>query len=242
MAVETFPDPLALAQAAAERLLALSTDAIATAGRFSLGLSGGSTPRTLFELLASSAFASQIEWPRVHLFWGDERCVPPDHADSNYRMTRQVLLDRIPVPAENIHRICGELSPTEAAVEYERDLKTYFGSDALPRFDMLLLGMGTDGHTASLFPGTSALREDSCWVVENYVAQMDAWRITLTAPAINAAANVCLLVAGAEKAETLRHVLQGPHQPEIYPAQLVRPKNGRLTWMVDAAAAARLTV
>lgn len=235
--VEIFPDTRGLARASAESIVTLSSEAIAAWGRFSIGLSGGSTPRTLFQLLASDDFASRIDWGNMYIFWGDERCVPPDHADSNYHMTRETLLDHVPLPEDNIYRMQGERDPAEAAAAYEETLRAFFGSDALPRFDLLLQGMGDDGHTASLFPGTAALRERERWVVANYVEKLDSWRITLTVPMINAAANVIFLVAGENKAEALRAVLQGPRQPELYPSQFVQPENGRLRWLVDAAAA-----
>lgn len=238
-AVTVYPDPDALAHAAAEAIVTLAAEAVAARGRFSLGLSGGSTPRVLFALLASDRYAGRIDWPRLHVFWGDERCVPPDHPDSNYGMARALLLDHVPVPPEHIHRLRGEIDPVAAATEYDNQLRAFFarqGADAA-RFDLLLQGMGDDGHTASLFPGTDALAVRDRWVVANYVPKLAAWRLTLTAPAINAAAHVVFLVAGAGKAEALRAVLQGPSQPELYPSQLVAPTAGDLTWLVDAAAA-----
>lgn len=241
MNIETFADKNALTRAVAERITILSHEKIAASGRFSLGLSGGSTPRTLFELLASADFTPCLDWANIHIFWGDERCVPPDHADSNYRMTRETLLDHVPLPAANIHRIGGENDPAEAAADYENDLRAFFGDDApWPHFDLLLQGMGDDGHTASLFPETDALAETTRWVVANYVPKLASWRITLTAPAINAAANVWFLVTGENKAAALHQVLRGPHQPTTYPAQLIQPTNGTLAWLVDPAAAARL--
>jgi 6-phosphogluconolactonase len=240
--IEIFPDPPALARAAAERFVGLAADAIAASGRFSVGLSGGSTPRALFALLATAEIAGRVDWSNMHVFWGDERCVPPDHPDSNYGMARELLLDHVPLPAENIHRMHGETEPEQAAVEYEQILRNFFAGEnpAQPRFDVLLQGMGEDGHTASLFPGTRALYERARWVLENYVPRLDMWRITLTTTAINAAAHVIFLVEGPNKAETLRAVLRGPHQPEKYPAQSVQPVQGDLTWMIDQAAAAGL--
>lgn len=221
-----------LARRAAELIVraAQQTDA-----RFSVALSGGSTPERLYALLAVPEFASQIVWSRVHIFWGDERCVPPDHPDSNYRMARETLLGRVPIPPENVHRIVGELDPPQAAALYEQHLQTFLGDK--PRFDLILLGMGNDGHTASLFPHTPALHEQTRWVVANHAPAQPSWRVTLTPLAINAAAQVVFLVAGSEKAETLRRVLNGPYIPDELPAQLVQPSNGELTWMVDRAAA-----
>ncbi|GAB4421121.1 MAG: 6-phosphogluconolactonase [Anaerolineae bacterium] len=239
--IEVSPDSHSLAQAAAGYIGRIAAEAISSQGRFTIGLPGGSTPRTLFNLLGSPAWAGRIDWARAHIFWGDERCVPPDHPESNYRLARETLLDRVPVPAEQIHRIPGELPPAEAARAYERTLRTFFGEgDSEPRFDLLLQGLGDDGHTASLFPGTAALEERTRWVVENYVPRLDSWRITLTAPAINAASHVIFLVSGAGKAEALRAVLQGPLRPSAYPAQLIRPCAGQLLWLVDQAAAALL--
>jgi len=200
-----------------------------------VALSGGSTPRATYTLLASDEFAARVDWPRVHVLWGDERCVPPDHPESNYRMARETLLDKIPIPAENVYRIRGELPPDQAATAYQAELEAILGT--IGRFDLILLGMGEDGHTASLFPGTAAIHEQTRWVVAHYVDKLSAWRVTLTPVVINAAARVTFLVSGAGKAERLREVLDGPHQPDVLPAQIVRPTGGRLLWLADAAAA-----
>lgn len=238
--VLTFPDADTLARDAAERIITLCSAAIADHGRFCIALSGGSTPKRLFALLANEAYANRIEWAHVHVFWGDERCVPPVDPESNYRMARETLLERVPLSPENIRRIKGERDPVQAAEEYEHLLRMFFAEYALPRFDLLLQGMGHDGHTASLFPGTQALHITSRWVVANYVPRFDAWRITLTAPAINAGAHVMFLVTGASKAAALHAVLRGPHQPELYPSQLIAPTDGNLQWLVDHAAAEQL--
>lgn len=238
--LQVFPTPEALARTAAEQIVRLANNTISTHGRFSVGLSGGSTPQRLFALLASSEFAPHIDWVNVYLFWGDERTVPPDHNDSNYRMARETLLAHVPIPPDNVRRMKGELDPAQAADEYEHVLRMFFPDRPWPCFDLLLLGMGDDGHTASLFPGTSALQEKTRWVVANHVPKLNTWRITLTAPAINAASNIMFLVAGTGKCETLRAVLQESHQPEILPSQMIQPAEGTLTWMVDAAAAAYL--
>jgi len=182
---------------------------------------------------------------RVHVFWGDERCVPPDNPQSNYQMARETLLDEVPISVSNIHRIRGEEDPEKAAVAYEKELRTFFGVDARdgsPRlgFDLILLGMGDNGHTASLFPGSPAVNEKERWVMAQYVEVVSMWRITLTPVVSNAAKNVLFIVSGAEKAERLRDVLEGPFQPEVLPAQIVRPASGRLLWFVDRTAAARL--
>lgn len=241
--IKVFPDPAALCVSAAELIITLAAETIAAQGQFSIALSGGSTPRALFVLLAQAEYTRRIPWPDVHIFWGDERCVPGDHADSNYRMAREALLDHVSIPAENIHRVRGELLPADAAHDYERNLRAFFATEsqpALPRFDLILLGMGDDGHTASLFPHTTALNERDRWVIENRVEKLNAWRITLTAPVINAAANVLFLITGEGKAAVLREVLHGPPQPDLYPSQRIHPTDGRLIWLVDAAAAARL--
>lgn len=237
--VEVYADNTALADAVAEQIITLAWSAITARGRFSIGLSGGSTPRALFEMLAQAPYAPRLDWGRVHVFWGDERCVPPDHPDSNYRMAYEALLKHVPVPGENVYRMRGELDPAEAAGDYERVLRRFFG-DQKPRFDLLLQGMGDDGHTASLFPGTMALRERNRWVIPNYVPKLDAWRITLTVTAINAARGVIFMVSGARKAQALHDVLEGPHQPDTLPSQFVAPADAQVAWMVDEAAASLL--
>lgn len=233
------PGTQQLMQAAAEIVTQLAKQAVIQRGRFSLVLSGGSTPRALYRLLATSPYQDEIEWANVHVFWGDERCVPPDDAESNYRMARESLLDHVAIPPTSIHRICGELSPEDASNDYTQTLVSFF-RDGIPRFDLVLLGMGDDGHTASLFPHTAALNETQKWVTANYVPQKDVWRITLTLPVINAARQVIFLVAGAPKAERLREVLYGSRQPHDLPAQSIQPTNGNLLWLVDAAAASTL--
>jgi len=237
--IRTYPDADHLARAAAEHFATLAAEAIAARRQFTVALSGGSTPRAAYALLA----AEEVDWPRVHVFWGDERCVPPDHLDSNYRLAREALLDKVPIPAENIHCIRGEINPEEAAADYERTLRSFFArhpEEPTPRFDLILLGMGEDGHTASLFPGTAALNEQTRWVVAHYVDKLRAWRVTLTPVVINAAAHVTFIVSGAGKAERLREVLTGPYRPDTLPSQIVRPTDGRLLWLTDAAAAGLL--
>jgi 6-phosphogluconolactonase len=241
--VQVYPDAATLTQAAAEHFVARAAEAVTARDRFTVALSGGSTPRSTYTLLASDEFAPRIDWPRVHAFWGDERCVPPDHPDSNYRMAREALLLHVPIPAGNVHRIHGELDPEQTAKEYERALLSVFGGSpggSPPRFDLVLLGMGSDGHTASLFPGTAAIHEGERWVAAHHVPKLSAWRVTLTPAVINAAVQVTFLVAGAGKAERLREVLNGPHQPDVLPAQIVNPTGGQALWLADAAAASRL--
>lgn len=234
-------DAAELAREAARRFAASAADAIAARGRFTVALSGGSTPKAMFSLLAEPPYGPALPWPAIHLFWGDERCVPPDHPDSNFRMTRETLLARVPLPEENIHRIPAEdPDPARAAASYEADLRGFFGDT--PIFDLVFLGMGPDGHTASLFPGTTALHVHDRIVVENYVAKFQAYRITLTADAINRAREILFLIAGSDKAPALKEVLEGPRNIETYPSQLIAPAQGLLRWLVDEAAAAELSV
>ncbi len=229
-------DAAALAQTAAEYFARAAAENIAQAGRFTVALSGGSTPKAMFALLAAEPFVSRIDWAKIYFFWGDERCVPPDHPDSNYRMTAEALLSKVGVPEKNVLRMHGELEPAEAAQRYSEMLLDFF--QAAPVFDLVFLGMGADGHTASLFPGTSALHTEANKIaVENYVEKLKATRLTLTAGTINAAQDLVFLVAGADKAAALRSVLEGEYLPEIFPSQLIQPKNATLKWMIDEAAA-----
>lgn len=232
--IKVLPDPMELAREAAERIATAAAHAIGEQGRFSLALSGGGTPRPAYELLAQEPYRSRIDWQKVRIFFGDERCVPPDHPQSNYRMANEALLSRVPIPAGNLFRMRGEIDPHQAAVEYGQMLKSEFGDTGL---DQVLLGLGPDGHTASLFPGTEALGETRHRCVANFVAKLDAWRITLTAPFLNLSRSVLFLVAGADKAKTVAQVLEGPPDPQRLPAQLIQPA-GRLTWLLDSGAAA----
>ena len=238
--VQVFDDAEAVARGAAERFVELGQAAIDARGCFSVGLAGGSTPKRAYELLASEAYREQLNWSKVHIFFGDERCVPPDHSESNYRMANEALISRVSIPPPNVHRINGLGDAVANASLYEDELRTFFNSASWPRFDLVLLGMGDDGHTASLFPGTKALVEPRAWVVANWVEKFGAFRITLTAPAINHAANIAFLVTGATKAERLLEVLRGALDPEKLPSQLIQPLDGSLVWLVDKAAAGRL--
>ena len=230
--------PQELARAAARDFVAKADAAIAERGSFSVALAGGSTPKATYEVLASD-YAEKLDWSKVHVFFGDERTVPPDHEDSNYRMAQLTLLSRVPVGS--IHRMRGELPPAEAAAAYEEDLRGFFGaSDDPPSFDLILLGIGEDGHTASLFPETSALEVHDRWVVANPVLKLETTRLTLTVPVINASRAVNFLVAGRDKAEALREILEGDADPRAFPAKFVHPEDGDLTWMVDRAAATSL--
>ena len=229
------PSAAALADAAAARFVAAAGDAMASRGQFIVALSGGSTPRRTYLRLGAGALVSKVMWSRVQVLWGDERCVPPDDVESNYRLARETLLDRVPVPAANVHRIHGEDDPATAAAAYEATLR------ALARIDLVLLGLGEDGHTASLFPGSAAVHEQTRWVMAARAAAASMWRITLTPAVINAADQVLFLVSGGAKAGILRRVLEGPRRPQELPAQAIAPSNGRVRWYVDAAAAADLT-
>ena len=236
--VVALPSREAVTAASADALVTAAAQAIAARGRFLLVLSGGSTPKALFELLATPPYAGRIDWTRTHVFWGDERCVPPDDRSSNYRMAREALLDKVPISPEAIHRMRGEDPPQQAAAAYEADLRALFGGGA-PRFDVVLLGMGDNGHTASLFPHLTAVRETSRWVVAEYVGEVKMWRITMTPPLLNAAARVLFLVVGADKAAMLKRVLEGPRDIDALPAQVIAPA-GALTWLVDQSAASML--
>lgn len=236
-------DAKELSQRAAELFVRLAIEATSATGRFMVALSGGSTPKILYSLLAGNEFQSRVPWSKVFLFWGDERCIPPDHAESNYGMTQASLLSKVPLREENVYRIPAQKEVNRAAAEYEQTLTRLFGlaENETPRFDLILLGMGTDGHTASLFPGTAALRETGPLVTANYVAKLKAYRITVTTSVINRAANVMFLVSGAAKASTLKEVLEGRYEPNRLPAQLIRPVDGKLFFMVDRAAASELS-
>ncbi len=234
-----YPDRDQLSRAAADRFVESANESITTRGRFAVALSGGSTPRQLYQQLASNAYRARVDWPHVHVFWGDERTVPPDNADSNYRMANETLLSRVPIPQENIHRMLAELDPEVAAKEYEQTLHDFWGN-VLPRFDLALLGLGTNGHTASLFPYTSALSERTRECVAVWVPELNTTRLTLTVPVLNHAAQIVFLVSGIDKAGVLREVLRGPYEPERLPAQFIHAEDGELLWLVDQAAASEL--
>lgn len=238
--VQVFDDAESVARAAAELFARLSRESVAERGTFSVALSGGTTPRRVYELLASDEYREHVSWPSVHVFFGDERTVPPDHAESNYRMASEALLSRVALPAENVHRIEGVGDAAANASDYESVMRGFFGDEEWPRFDLVFLGMGDDGHTASLFPNTAALEESRAWVAANRVEKFGAWRITLTAPAINAARRVIFLVTGAGKAERLSEVLNGARDPSRLPSQMIQPRDGQLEWYLDRAAAAKL--
>jgi 6-phosphogluconolactonase len=232
MKVEVFENAAEVARAAADRFMLAAEKK--TGGRFDVALAGGSTPRALYSLLAQSPYRDSIDWNGVNFYFGDERCVPPDHPDSNFRMAKESLLSKIPLAAEQIHRIQCELPPEEAAAQYATELRPL---GIPPRFDLVLLGMGSDGHTASLFPGTRALEETRSSVVAVHVEKLDAWRVTLTAPVLSAGREVVVTVAGAEKADALKQALEGA--PGSVPIQLVQADS--LSFLVDRAAASKLS-
>lgn len=238
--VSVFEDAESLARAAALRFADLARESFTERGYFAVALSGGSTPRRIYELLAGNEFRGRVPWRGVHIFFGDERMVPPDNAESNYRMANEALLSKVRIPPENIHRINGVGDAGANASAYELELRALFGDDGWPRLDLILLGMGDDGHTASLFPGTAALNEKRLWVAPNWVEKLGVWRVTLTAPVINAARHVTFLVTGKSKAERLREVLKGKRDPSRLPSQMIRPSDGILEWLVDREAASGL--
>ena len=237
------PDPPALFQAAADEFASRAIAGVETGGRFTIALSGGSTPKSFFSLLAQND-RDRLPWNKMFFFWGDERHVPPDHPESNYRMAFESLLSKVPVPAGNVFRIPAEKpDANQAAATYEQTLRDFFQPPAktFPRFDLILLGMGPDGHTASLFPQTKALQENSRLVVANWVEKFKTDRITLTLPVINHAAAVMFVVSGQDKAAPLKEVLEGTQPPDLYPSKLIHPENGALIWLVDQAAASALS-
>lgn len=241
--IHVYPTTQALLEAAAHHLLDHAQQAIAARGSFTLALAGGSTPKGLYAMLAAPPFRSQLDWAKIRFFWGDERHVPPDHADSNYRMAHEALLSRVPISADQVHRVPSELPDAQTvADQYEAVLREQFGVPApdVPRFDLVLLGMGPDGHTASLFPGTRAVHETSRLVAAPRVERLQASRITFTPVLLNHARQVTFLVCGRAKAETLHAVLEGPFEPDALPAQIIGPRAGTLTWLVDQEAASAL--
>jgi 6-phosphogluconolactonase len=210
---------------------------------YSVALSGGSTPQRLFARLSADPYRSQIDWSSVRIFWGDEREVPPDHSESNFRMAKENLLDHVPIPPDQVFRMEGERPAQEAAVRYEEVLHRAFShknKEGVPRFDLILLGMGADGHTASLFPETSVLKEREQWVAAPWVEKFQTHRITLTPPVFNAAKRVLFVVGGSDKDKAAEAVLEGPFQPNRYPAQIVNPGRGDVVWLLDREAASRL--
>jgi 6-phosphogluconolactonase len=242
--IRILKDGAAIAKRAAQEFVQAAASAVREKGSFNVTLAGGSTPKALYSLLATdAALRSQVPWDKIHLFFGDERHVGPDHPDSNFRMATEALISKVPLKAEEVARIKGEYPDTErAAQEYEQVLRAHFKlkDGEYPRFDLVLAGMGNEGHTLSLFPGTKALHADGRVAVRNWVGKLYAERITLTAPAASNTARIIFMVTGADKALALKAVLEGPYEPEQLPAQLLQPKNGKLLWLVDAAAGGML--
>jgi 6-phosphogluconolactonase len=236
--LRVFGDAEQLASGAAELFITLADESIETRGRFRVALSGGSTPRRVYQLLGTDTFRRCVDWDRVDLFWGDERYVAADDPDSNYRMTVGAILQQIAIPKGNVHRVRTELTPPAAAASaYEMEIRECFQTtSSLPQFDLIFLGLGTNGHTASLFPHSPVLREQTRLVAATFVTEVNMWRITMTAPLLNRGRTVAFLVKGSGKAEMLRAVLVGAHDPERLPAQLIVPK-GNLLWLADEAAA-----
>jgi 6-phosphogluconolactonase len=235
----------ALSRAAAEHFLETIQATVAARGKARVAISGGSTPKTTFELLANPAdrFLKSMPWENLELYWVDERCVPPDHPDSNYRMTREAMLSKVPLKSEDVFRIEGEFDPETAAARYESKIRAQFRLEGaeVPRFDVLALGMGDDGHTASLFPHTAGLHELGRVAIANHVPQQkETWRVTLTWPVIIEASEIFFLIGGKAKADPVHRVLQGPYDPETLPSQLIQPKSGRLLFLLDKEAAALL--
>jgi 6-phosphogluconolactonase len=236
--ISVFPNLELLSRAAADMILRSARHAVRLHGRFVIALSGGRTPRRTYELLAASPLREQMPWSRVNVFWGDERCVPADDERSNQRMAREALLDHVPILAEHVHPVECVDSPRQSAERYERALRQCLG-DSQP-LDLVLLGLGEDGHTASLFPNAPTLEERTRWAAEARDPQQQLDRVTLTVPRLNNARAIVFLVSGPRKARALQAVRSGPRDPHRLPAQLVRPFSDDLRWLVDEAAVARL--
>jgi len=241
MNIAIYPNIDILSHEAAQYIVRIATESITTHGRFTIALSGGTTPRKLYGLLGSEPYRSQIDWTLVHIFWSDERCVPPNSEESNYHLAHEVLLSKISIPAVQVHRMPADMPDRNAASqEYENEMRRVFETDGIPNFDLIQLGMGPEAHTASLFPHQAALHEQQRLVVPVSVPKPPPDRLTFTPPLLNAARNVLFLVAGSDKADALHAVLEGPYNPDEYPAQIVRPPDGEVSWMVDTAAAKNL--
>jgi len=240
--IMVFSDGEQLSHAAARYVVQVANEALAEHGHFTIALSGGSTPKKLYSLLALEPYRNQIDWTKAEIFWADERCVPPDDAESNFHLAHEVMLSKLPIPASQIHRMPADESDRVAAsAAYEQELRRVFGTDGVPSFDLIQLGLGPEGHTASLFPHQASLRETERLVMSVTVPKPPPPRLTLTPPVLNAANHILFLVTGAEKADAVRAVLEGDYQPEEYPAQIVHPTQGEVTWMLDTAAASTLS-
>ena len=244
--IRILADSAAIAKRAAQEFVQAAAEAVREMGSFNVTLAGGSTPKALYNLLINDpTLRSQVPWDKMHVFFGDERHVAPDHPDSNFRMATEAMIAKSPLKPEQVTRIKGEYPDAEkAALEYEKALREYFKlkDGEYPRFDLLFAGMGNEGHTLSLFPGTKALHADGRLVVRNWIGKLYAERITLTAPAASHAARIIFMVTGTDKGPALKAVLEGPFEPEQLPAQLLQPQNGKLLWLVDAAAGSMLSI
>ncbi|MEX2160867.1 MAG: 6-phosphogluconolactonase [Anaerolineales bacterium] len=232
--LHVFASPAELAEGCAAFIATAAEKAVAKRGQFNIALSGGSTPAATYRKL-SGPDGAHVDWQHTHIFWVDERCVPAEHADSNYGMAKRTLLDRVSIPGANIHRMRGELPPAEGALAYRQELADQFGKDGIPSFDLILLGLGEDGHTASLFPGSSALGAGDELIVANFLPKMEAWRLTMTFPLINAAQHIVFLVSGENKSKIVKDVVEGTNTR--LPAAAVRPRTGNPDWFLDQAAA-----
>jgi len=235
--LELFENGEAFIKAVADFIIAIANNAVAKNEKFTIALSGGNTPNKLYSLLATDAYSKQMPWKNTFVFWGDERCVALSDEQNNAHVAISLLLDKVGIPPLNIFPIPVNLSPEEAATQYEQTIKSFFGNET-PAFDLILLGLGENAHTASLFPGTDVLNERKHWVKEVYVDEQKMFRVTMTVPLINLANNIAFLLTGKSKAEVLKTVLTAPYQPEKYPAQLIKPINGKLFWLADKDASA----
>lgn len=241
MYIAIYPDTDTLSREAAQYIVRLASESIVMHGRFTIALSGGSTPKKLYSLLGSEPYRSQIDWALVEIFWSDERCVPPDSEDSNYRMADETLLSKIPIAANQVHRMPADQPDRDAASQaYTLEIQRTFGTDGIPRFDLIQLGMGPEGHTASLFPHQPSLHEQQRLVMPVIVPKPPPPRLTFTPPLLNAARHILFLVTGADKADAVHAILEGQYQPDEYPAQIVRPADGEVTWMLDTAVAGKM--
>ncbi|HMF27506.1 MAG TPA: 6-phosphogluconolactonase [Candidatus Cybelea sp.] len=236
--MQVFRDPQALARALADLFVSIGRMSMGDRGSFHVALSGGDTPRAAYQLLAREPWCDELSWSDVFIYFGDERCVPPDDEQSNYLMAKHAFLDSVGIPRHNVHRIAGEVDPGHAANEYASLLRTVFGN--APRLDLVLLGLGRDGHTASLFPGTPPDTDDDALVRAVYAQSQMMWRVTMTPKVLNLGRTVAFAVEGSEKADILAAVYQGPADPVKYPAQIIEPSSGRLIWLVDEMAAGML--
>ncbi len=241
-AIQIFPDLEVLSHHAASIFINLPESCITSHGRFTVAISGGSTPRRLYALLGSEQYRNSVDWNHVHFFWVDERCIPEENEESNFKLAFDLLLSKVHIPRENIHRIKGEESPEKAAREYEDDIKRFFGISGLPVFDLIILGMGEDGHTASLFPRSLSLKETERFAAPVYRERPEVNRTTLTLPVLNNASQILFLVSGKSKADMVQKILGEGHKKEPYPAGLIKPTHGKLLWFIDKEAASKLRI